>query len=109
MLSSGKRAWHGLLSPTSKVIEKGDAITSAYGVQGALNCRAGWLAHDANDLPHPVRDYVDVLVAPYFEAIVEWLETIEIGIEGGTLDAIIRRRLGDPFFGIKLNPGHLLN
>jgi Xaa-Pro aminopeptidase len=109
MLSSGKRAWHGLLSPTSKVIEKGDAITSAYGVQGALNCRAGWLAHDANDLPHPVRDYVDVLVAPYFEAIVEWLETIEIGIEGGTLDAIIRRRLGDPFFGIKLNPGHLIH
>jgi hypothetical protein len=70
MLSSGKRAWHGLLSPTSKVIEKGDAISSAYGVQGALNCRAGWLAHDASDLPHPVRDYVDVLVAPYFEAIV---------------------------------------
>jgi Xaa-Pro aminopeptidase len=109
MLSSGKRAWHGLLSPTSRIIEIGDAITSAYGVQGALNCRAGWLAHDADDLPHPVRDYVDVLVAPYFEAIVEWLEAIEIGIEGGTLDAIIRRRLGDPFFGIKLNPGHLIH
>ncbi|MCP4185335.1 MAG: hypothetical protein GY761_18835 [Hyphomicrobiales bacterium] len=109
MLSSGKRAWHGLLSPTSKIIEKGDAITSAYGVQGALNCRAGWLAHDADDLPGPVKDYANVLVAPYFEAIVEWLETIEIGIEGGTLDAIIRKRLGDPFFGIKLNPGHLIH
>ena len=74
-----KRAWHGLLSPTSKIIETGDAITSAYGVQGALNCRAGWLVHDAGDLPDPVKNYVNVLVAPYFEAIVEWLETIEIG------------------------------
>ena len=109
MLSTGKRAWHGLLSPTSKIVEKGDAITSAYGVQGALNCRAGWLAHECEDLQPSVRDYVDVLVAPYFEAVVEWLETIEIGTEGGTLDAIIRRRLGDPFFGIKLNPGHLIH
>jgi len=109
MLTTGKRAWHGLLSPSSRMIEKGDAITTAYGVQGALNSRAGWLAHDSNDLPEQVKDYVDVLVAPYFEAIVEWLETIKIGIEGGKLDAIIRQRLDDPFFGIKLNPGHLIH
>ncbi len=109
MLSSGKRAWHGLLSPSSKIMQQGDAVTVAYGVQGALNCRAGWLAESADDLPGQIRDYVDVLVTPYFEAIVEWLETIEIGIEGGRLDAIIHKRLGDPFFGIKLNPGHLIH
>ena len=109
MFASGARAWHGLLSPTSRALEKGDAITTAYGVQGALNCRAGWLAEDAHDLPEGVRDYIDVLVAPYFEAVAEWLETIEIGIEGGTLDAIIRTKLSDPFFGIKLNPGHLIH
>ena len=109
MFSSGPRAWHGLLSPSSRVMELGDAVTTAYGVQGALNCRAGWLAQGAGDLPQAIRDYVNVLVVPYFEAVAEWLETIEIGIEGGQLDAIIRRRLGDPFFGIKLNPGHLIH
>jgi Xaa-Pro aminopeptidase len=109
MFSSGKRAWHGLLSPTSRTIEMGDAVTAAYGVQGALNCRAGWLVENASNLPSQIRDYIDVLVAPYFEAIVQWLETIEIGVEGGRLDAIIRKKLGDEFFGIKLNPGHLIH
>ncbi|MGI9363808.1 MAG: M24 family metallopeptidase [Rhizobiaceae bacterium] len=109
MFSSGSRAWHGLLSPTSRVLKKGDAVTNAYGVQGALNCRAGWLANDAGDLPSGQQDYVEVLVRPYFEAVAEWLETIEIGVEGGVLDAIIRKRLGDPFFGVHLNPGHLIH
>jgi hypothetical protein len=109
MFSTGERAWHGLLSPGSKIIQLGEAVTTAYGVQGALNCRAGWVAGGENDLPDDVRDYVDILVAPYFEAIAEWLETVEIGIEGGLLDAIIRKRLGDPFFGIALNPGHLIH
>jgi len=109
MFSSGKRAWHGLLGPTSRVLQNGDAVTTAYGVQGALNCRAGWLVHGSAELPQAQRDYVDVLVKPYFEAVAEWLETIEIGLEGGVLDAIIRRRLGDPFFGVHLNPGHLIH
>lgn len=109
MFTSGERAWHGLLSPGSRMMEQGDAVTTAYGVQGALNCRAGWLAADAGDLLPAVQDYVDVLVVPYFEAIAEWLETIETGVAGGVLDAIIRKRLGDPFFGIKLNPGHLIH
>lgn len=109
MFSSGKRAWHGLLSPSSRTMEKGDPVTVAYGVQGALNCRAGWLANGPEDLPEPVRDYVDVLVAPYFEAIAEWLETVGLGVSGGTLNAIVGKRLADPFFGVQLNPGHLIH
>ncbi|MEP1206218.1 MAG: aminopeptidase P family N-terminal domain-containing protein [Rhizobiaceae bacterium] len=109
MFSTGPRAWHGLLSPSSRMMEAGDAVTTAYGVQGALNCRAGWLVKEAGELPTEQQDYVEVLVRPYFEAVAEWLETIEIGLEGGVLDAIIRRRLGDPFFGVHLNPGHLIH
>ncbi len=109
MFSCGPRAWHGLLSPTSRVIERGDAATVAYGIQGALNCRAGWIAQSEDDLPDQARDYVERLVAPYFHAIAEWLETIEIGLAAGKLHKIIRKHLGDPFFGIKLNPGHLIH
>ncbi|MEM7464412.1 MAG: hypothetical protein AAF362_17210 [Pseudomonadota bacterium] len=109
MMSSGERAWFGLLSPTSRILEKGDAITTAYGVQGALNCRAGWLANDEGDLPESIRDYIDVLVRPYFEAVANWLETVGIGITGGELFAGIEKRIGDPFFGVGLNPGHLIH
>ncbi|MGI9400530.1 MAG: aminopeptidase P family N-terminal domain-containing protein, partial [Rhizobiaceae bacterium] len=109
MMSSGERAWHGLLSPTSRTLEQGDAVTTAYGVQGALNCRAGWLVSDAGDLLKPIQDYIDVLVAPYFEAVAYWLETVGIGVEGGELYEGISMRIGDPFFGVGLNPGHLIH
>ena len=109
MFSSGERAWFGLPSPTSKVIEHGEAVTTAYGVQGALNCRNGWLAESADDLPENVRDYVEKLAAPYFEAVAAWLENVAIGVTGATLFDTVMNRIGDPFFGVTLNPGHLIH
>lgn len=46
------------------------------------------------------------LVGPYFEAVAEWYEALAVGVPGGALQAVIERRLGDPFFGIFINPGH---
>jgi hypothetical protein len=109
MLTAGPRARLGLLSPSDRVIERGDPLTTAFGIWGALDCRAGFVVEDAAELPEGVRDYVDRLVAPYFEAVVEWLEALRVGQTGGALQAIVDRRLGDPFFGIFLNPGHLLH
>lgn len=108
MLSSGPRASLGLLSPTDRVIERGDRFTSAFGVWGALTCRAGFVVEDARQLPPAIGDYVERLVAPYFEAVAEWYATLALGVPGGALQEVIDRRLGDPFFGIFLNPGHLL-
>ena len=108
MLSSGPRASLGMLSPSDRVIERGDRFTTAFGIWGALDCRAGFVVEDAADLPAGIADYVDRLAAPYFLAIAEWLEALHVGQTGGALQAIIDRHLGDPFFGIFLNPGHLL-
>ena len=108
MLSSGPRASLGMLSPSDRVIERGDRFTTAFGIWGALDCRAGFVVEDAAELPAGIADYVERLVAPYFLAIVEWLEALHVGQTGGALQAIIDRHLGDPFFGIFLNPGHLL-
>jgi hypothetical protein len=108
MLSSGPRASLGMLSPGNRTIERGDRFTTAFGIWGALNCRAGFVAEDAASLPPGIVDYVDRLVGPYFEAVAEWYEALHIGQTGGALQAIIDRRLADPFFGIFLNPGHQL-
>jgi hypothetical protein len=109
MLGAGPRARLGLLSPTDRRIERGDPFTVAFGVWGALNCRAGFVVEDPGELPAPIRDYVDRLVAPYFEAVAEWYGALRIGQTGGALHQIIDRRLGDPFFGVFLNPGHQLH
>ena len=46
---------------------------------------------------------------PYFAAVAEWYGALRIGQTGGALQAIIDRHLGDPFFGIFLNPGHQID
>lgn len=106
MLTAGPRARFGLLSPGDRAIERGDPFTVAFGIWGALNCRAGFVVEDERGLPDGIGDYVERLVAPYFAAVAEWYGALRIGQTGGELHAIIERHLGDPFFGIFLNPGH---
>jgi len=106
MLTAGPRATLGLLSPGDRRIQHGDRFTVAFGIWGALNCRAGFVVEDAAGLPGPIADYVERLVGPYFEAVAEWYGALRIGQTGGALHEIVARRLGDPFFGIYLNPGH---
>jgi hypothetical protein len=108
-MSSGPRARYGLCSPSSRVIEKGDPIVAGHGLMGALNCRAGFMAETAADLPPGISDYVARLVAPYFEAAAAWYETIGIGVTGGEVYDAVMSRVGDPFFGVGLNPGHLIH
>lgn len=109
MLTSGKRAFYGLPSPSLDVMRRGDPVTVAYGVHGALNARAGFLVEDASELPADIGDYLETLVAPYFAAAVDWYETIGIGVAGGALWKAVHDRIGDPFFGVSLNPGHLIH
>jgi hypothetical protein len=108
MLSSGGRLV-GLDSPSGKVLEAGEPMTSAVGYWGGLSSRMGWLAEDASGLPANVRDYAERLAGPYFACAAEWYETIGIGVTGGELDALARRHLDDPFFNLVLNPGHLIH
>jgi hypothetical protein len=109
MLSSGPRAALGLPSPSSRRMQVGDPVTLALGVWGALSARAGFLVHKANELPEGIHDYLERLVKPYFAAIVEWYQHVGLGVTGGELYGIMQRRLGDPFFGVTLNPGHLIH
>ena len=109
MLTGGERASLGLLSPGDRIFERGDRLTVAFGIWGALNCRAGFLVEGESDLPAGIRDYVERLVGPYFEAVAEWYGALRIGQVGGALHEIVARRLGDPFFGIFLNPGHQIS
>jgi Creatinase/Prolidase N-terminal domain len=106
MLTAGPRAAFGLISPGDRRIEHGDPFTVAFGIWGALDCRAGFVVEDETRLPSEIRDYVDRLVGPYFVAVAAWYKALHVGQTGGVLNDIIERHLGDPFFGIFLNPGH---
>ncbi|HET9724144.1 MAG TPA: aminopeptidase P family N-terminal domain-containing protein [Actinomycetota bacterium] len=109
MLTSGERASLGLLSPGDRRIGRGDRFTVAFGIWGALNCRAGFVVEDAAELPSEIGDYVERLVAPYVGAVAEWYGALRVGQTGGALFEIVRRHLGDPFYGVSLNPGHQIH
>ncbi len=109
MLTAGARARFGLFSPGDRPIQRGDPFTTAFGIWGALTCRAGWVVEDAPGLAEGTRDYVDRLVGPYFDAIAEWYGALRVGQTGAVLHEIVARRLGDPFFGILLNAGHQIS
>jgi len=109
MLTSGGRASLGLLSPGDRLIERGDRFTVAFGIWGALNCRAGFVVEDAAELPSGIGDYIERLVRPYFETVAEWYGALHVGQTGGVLFDIVNGGLGDPFFGIFLNPGHQIH
>ena len=96
MLSSGPRASLGLFSPTDRVIERGDRFTTAFGIRGALDCRAGFVVEDASQLPAGIDDYVERLIAPYFDAIAEWLEALHVGQTGASCRPSSRAPLPSP-------------
>ena len=106
---SGERTALGLASPSSRVIQVGDPVFAALGYWGSNNARGGFLVENEAMLASHIRDYVNKLVAPYFLAVAEWYEHIGIGVTGGELFEIIDGHLSDPFFGISLNPGHLIH
>ena len=109
MLTNGHRATYGLPSPSMNTLKIGERFTMCLCLWGALNARAGWLVRDENDLPNGVKDYLDKLAIPYFRAITRWYEHIGIGVKGHELYDIIHEEIGDPFFGVGLNPGHLIH
>jgi hypothetical protein len=108
-MCAGPRAKYGLPSPSMRKLEEGDPIVVGHGLMGALNCRAGFLVKDENGLPEGAKDYVQKLVGPYFEATAAWYEAVGIGVKGGDIYGAVMNKLADPFFGIGLNPGHLIH
>jgi len=109
MLSAGERAFLGMGSPSSRRIQRGDPFTTAVGFWGGLTSRAGFVVESAHELPTEIADYVEKLVSPYFAAIAAWYEHVGIGVSGGELYQIIHQKIGAPFFGVGLNPGHLIH
>jgi Xaa-Pro aminopeptidase len=109
VLLSGERTALGLASASGRPLRRGDPMSAGFGYWGSNIARGGFLAGSAADLPAAASDYVARLVAPYFACACAWYETIGIGVTGEELYELVRKHLGDPFFGVHLNPGHFIH
>ena len=105
MLSSGERAGFGLCSPSIKVIKRGDPLTTAVGLWGTLICRQGYVVEGQRELSGIQPTYLEKVCAPYFSLVVDWYESIGIGVTGGE----IQDKVDATGFALTLNPGHLIH
>lgn len=104
----GERAAQGLSGPTGQVLRRGSPISFNICHWRSNICRAGWLAHGAEDLPAAARDHLEAFVFPYVEAMSLWCSMMRPGGSGGEVWAAMQAALPFETFGVVLNPGHLI-
>ena len=109
MLTAGPRAFMGLPSPSSRVINHGEPYTTALGYWGGLSCRNGWVIESESELPENAKSYLDDLVKPYFALIANYYNSLRIGAVSGEIYAMTQQFLEAKKFQLALNPGHLIH
>lgn len=108
MLSVGEKARFGLTSPSNRQVKLGDFLTAAYGVEGALSCRAAYIAQDAKDLASDCRDWFERIAVKYFTTAVKWYQAVGIGALGHEIYTMVNTIFPSKEFGWTLNPGHYI-
>ncbi|WJL96756.1 aminopeptidase P family N-terminal domain-containing protein [Microbacterium sp. ET2] len=105
----GPNTRFGVASAGSRELQLGDRVASGLGYWGSNTARAGYLVEDADQLPADAKGYVQDLVIPYFATAAAWYENVRIGMTAGEMYDITFDRIGDPYFGVFLNPGHFIH
>jgi len=109
IVSFGEKVKRGLSSPSARRAHLGDAFVVGFGIQGALTCRAGAVAHGAEDLPADLREFYPRLAANYFQVVASWYESLKIGARGGAIWQRVDSLRDDDRYSFAVNPGHYLH
>jgi len=105
MVNFGRPIPSGLKSPRNGRVVRGEYAQAAFGVIGALTCRAGRLI-DARDAEDEDR-YFD-LVENYLRVVHAWYAAVGVGARGGDVVAAAERAKSDQW-EFAVNPGHLIH
>ncbi|MCW5220198.1 M24 family metallopeptidase [Verminephrobacter aporrectodeae subsp. tuberculatae] len=108
MLSVKEKARLGLPSPSTQRIDRGDFLTVALGLRGALSSRAAYVASSQDDIPLNCRTWVQEVVHPYMAAAYTWIKHLKVGITGGEIYQAVEKIYPRNRHGWHLNPGHLI-
>ncbi len=109
MVGVGEKVRRGLASASDNVACLGDPFTVAFGLWGALTCRAGAVAAGHYDLPEESAGHFEQLVSNYFEVVVRWYETVGVGVTGGAVFDAVEAVRDDSLFDLAVNPGHSIH
>jgi hypothetical protein len=109
MISFGEKARRGLASAGATRARIGDAYTTAFGVSGALTCRAGVIARGPEDLPAELQEFYPRFAANYFAVTAAWYEALAVNALAGNVFRAVEAVRDPQLFEFALNPGHYLH
>ena len=101
ILVSGKGPINGLRSPSAKIIDFGDAVSTGLGYWGSLVCRAGMI------LEQPDEAFFEKVAAPYFRVVLTWYGAVRLGASGRDIFQAVDQAFAGSGMHSALNPGHL--
>jgi len=109
MIGFGAKARRGLASPGAGRAHLGDSFTCAFGVSGALTCRAGAIAAGPDDLPAELAAFYPRFAANYFAVTRAWYQALAVDVPARRV-VHAADELRDPaLFDFAVNPGHALH
>ena len=109
MIGFGEKARRGLASAGATRARIGDAYTTAFGVSGALTCRAGVIARGPEDLPADLQEFYPRFAANYFEVTAAWYEALAVNAPADNVFRAVEAVRDPQLFELALNPGHYLH
>jgi hypothetical protein len=104
MCATGSKTVNGLYSPSDRVIQRGDRISTAVGLWGGLTSRAGRVAEHGDEWANEEFQY---FASGYWHAVTTWYSRMKTGAD---VRQVAEATIADlASFGITplLNPGHL--
>jgi len=110
MLACGKAIPNGMASPNNTRLAEGDFLTCAFGVWGALNCRAGLAVASPDALQSDQRGRDTWAVIENYLAVVKaWYAALRVGVPAGEVWAAADAARDDSLFTFCVNPGHYIH
>ena len=109
MVSTGNKVKRGLSSPSDRRVVVGDSFLVAFGLWGALTCRAGTVAKDPRDLGDDLRGFFPGFATNYFEVVSTWYEQVRPGARAADVFGAVDQARDASMFSFAVNPGHSIH
>ena len=109
MVSFGEKTRRGLSSASDNCAKLGDSFAVAFGVTGALTCRAGCIARGPSDIPEKSREFYQAFTRNYFDVVAAWYGNVRVGATGGDIYRQVNSIRNDALFDFAVNPGHYIH
>lgn len=109
MLSSGRDIPNGMASPGNRRIAVGDRLTTAFGVWGALTCRAGLVIRRLAGFATPSGKLHKKVIENYLLVVRAWYREIAAGAKAGDAWSAADRARDGKLYTFCVNPGHYIS